>query len=181
MPEDLQNESHLNFLWMQLFVVGMKRCYVNLLVNSRTKLIQMLVFIWRLQFWFLLLLLWLFFPKEKELVLFAAFVLLAWGFWGVWSLPFARYLCKNSSKCTFSEQFLQSNCILESAVSTLFSTVQFIYIFKRLLLIPRWFFFVLFFFVINLSYFSHVVWSLCSTGSCSWKHLLECSMYAGSP
>lgn len=51
MPEDFQNESHLNFPWMQLFVVGMIRCYVNLLVNARTKLRQMLVFIWRLQVW----------------------------------------------------------------------------------------------------------------------------------
>lgn len=58
----------------------------------------------------------------------------------VWSLPFARYLCNSSSKCTFSEQFLQSYCILESVVSTLFSTVQFIYISKRLQLIPSFLF-----------------------------------------
>lgn len=82
----------------------------------------------------------LFFFTEKKLILFTAFILFIWV-WGsgLW-LPFARYLCNSSSKCTFSEQFLQSYCILESVVSTLFSTVQFIYISKRLQLIPSFLF-----------------------------------------
>lgn len=130
MPEDFQNESHLNFLWMQLFVVGIKRCYMNLLVNSIIKLIQMLVFIWRLQFFF-------FFSQRRNtycLLLLFRLSEFVWGS-GLW-LPFATCLCNSSSKCTFSVQFLQSYCVLESIASNLFSTVQFIYVSKRLLLIP---------------------------------------------
>lgn len=155
MPEDFQNESHLNFLWMQLFVVGIKRCYMNLLVNSIIKLIQMLVFIWRLQFW-----LFFFFSQRRNtycLLLLFCLSEFVWGS-GLW-LPFATCLCNSSSKCTFSVQFLQSYCVLESIASNLFSTVQFIYVFKRLLLVPDFVFL-----VINRSYFSQVVWSLCSSG-----------------